>query len=278
MSNAVPTVCRTIGSPPMAKSRNEYSGAKASADTTSSPDPAPQVGVGGCKHLLAAKVEAQQEQTCGLAEAPRIDSPQQTGFLAKPDVGGNETGKVAGLGHLCHRGIHGVDPEVGQTVGRIDEPSHIMPPLHWLKQEEHRCHEYAAVAPVAHNEKHYAHNGKEQEHIAGREEGGVERGETGQQHQASQEAVAKVEPPPPCIAALQIEGETEQEGENGIGLARKKRKHHTEHPAIESIEPSGATLGIYGKDEMLEIMNHDYGHDGKPTQRVNHLDTRILFC
>lgn len=153
-----------------------------------------------------------------------------------------------------------------------------MPPLHWLKQEEHRCHEHAAVAPVAHNEKHYAHNGKEQEHIAGREEGGVERGETGQQHQAPQEAVAKVEPPPPCIAALQIEGETEQEGENGIGLARKKRKHHTEHPAIENIEPSGATLGIYGKDEMLEIMNHDYGHDGKPTQRVNHLDTRILFC
>ena len=104
------------------------------------------------------------------------------------------------------------------------------------------------------------HNGKEQEHIAGREEGGVERGETGQQHQAPQEAVAKVEPPPPCIVALQIEGETEQEGENGIGLARKKRKHHTEHPAIESIEPSGATLGIYGKDEMLEIMNHDYGN------------------
>ena len=115
------------------------------------PYPAPQVGVGGCKHLLAAQVEAQQEQTCGLAEAPRIDSPQQTGFLAKPDVGGNETGKVAGLGHFCHRGIHGVDPEVGQAVGRIDEPSHIMPPLHRLKQEEHRCHEHAAVAPVAHN-------------------------------------------------------------------------------------------------------------------------------
>ena len=115
----------------------------------------------------------------------------------------------------------------------------------------------AAISAFTHIRRFFS-DSEEQQHIAGGEKGGIQCGETHQKHHAPEEAIAEVLPLFLLVAALDVEGEAEQQGKDGVCLASKKTENAVEHSLVQHIEPPRGTVGIYRKNEVFQIMNHVY--------------------
>ena len=207
--------------------------------------------------LLPANVEPEQEQSGCLEEASGIDGPEQARLLPQRDVPPQEVAEVSGLGVCCHFGVHLPYFQVGQLVSRIHQAHDIVVPFDGLQQEDDSRHQNCLVTPVAGQEKDKAHHSEEQQHIAGGEKGGIQCGETHQKHHAPEEAIAEVLPLFLLVAALDVEGEAEQQGKDGVCLAGKKTENAVEHSLVQHIEPPRGTVGIYRKNEVFQIGSTD---------------------
>ena len=125
---------------------------------------------------------------------------------------------------LCHFGIHGIHLKVGQPVCRIYQPGYIVIPLYRLQKKQNGGYQHGLVAPVAGEEQHQSHYRKQQKDVSRREKGRVQRGESRQQHQTPEKAVSEILPALSLVVTLDIERETEQQGEYRVCLSGEKTK------------------------------------------------------
>ena len=225
--------------------------------------PEAEILFGGGEQLFPADIETQQEQPGGLDETPGVYRPQQAGLLPQGDIAQDEIPKIPGFRVFGHSGIHFTDPQVGQPVGRIQQGGYAVVPFDRLQQENDGGGEDSPVAPVARKKQDESRNDEQQQNIPGREKSRVQGRETGQQHQPPQETIAEVPAPPLQVVALNVERESEQEGENRVGLSGKQGKDDVEDPLIQCIQPARGIGRIDREDKMFQVVNQENSHNGK---------------
>ena len=148
-------------------------------------------------------------------------------------------------------------------MGRIQQGGYAVVPFDRLQQENDGGGEDSPVAPVARKKQDESRNDEQQQDIPGREKSRVQGCEPGQQHQPPQETIAEVPAPPLQVVALNVERESEQEGENRVGLSGKQGKDDVEDPLIQCIQPARGIGRIDREDKIFQVVNQENSHNGK---------------
>ena len=226
----------------------------------------------GEEKLFSADIETEQEQAGSLHIASGIDGPQQAGFLSKRDVLPDKVPQVtlARVGRCL--GIHLGDTKIGQLMGDVDPARYEMVPFDGLEQEKECPDEQHTVACLPEKEKDDPDQGIEQQHVARWIEGGVERSEGHEQKHAPEEPIAEILAPAPLVLVLDEKGESEEQGENGIGLPGEKSESGMKDAKIHDLEPTGRAGGIDGIDKMFYVVDEQDRQDGEAPESVNNLD------
>ena len=225
--------------------------------------PEAEVLFGGDEQLFPADIETQEEQPGSLDETPGVYRPQQAGLLSQCDIAQDEIPEIPGFRVFGHSGIQFTDPQVGQPVGRIQQGGYAVVPFDRLQQENDGGGEDSPVAPVARKKQDEPRDDEQQQNIPGREKSRVQGCEPGQQHQPPQETITEVPAPPLQVVALNVERESEQEGENRVGLSGKQGKDDVEDPLIQCIQPARGIGRIDREDKMFQVVNQENSHNGK---------------
>lgn len=239
--------------------------------------PQMQILSGSGKQLFPADIETEQKQSGRLEETPRIDRPKQTGLLPQRYIAPDEVANVSGFRIFSHLRIHLADFQIRQLMRRIYQTGNVVIPFYRLQKKNDRSYQHRLVTPVAGKEQHDTDNDEQQEDIAGRKEGGIQRRESCQQNQTPQEAIAEILPLPFLVAGLYVKRKAEKQGKNSICLPGKKTENAIKNALVQNLQPLRRVCRIYRKDEMFQIMNQDDSHHSKSTQSVHNLYAGTLF-
>ena len=121
---------------------------------------------------------------------------------------------------------------------------------------------------MAHGHQHEPEQGIEHEDFAGKE-AGVDEAEPEEEHEAPHVAVAEILSALLAVMALQIERETEEEGEDGIRLSGEKEKQKVPQMTVQVGQQGRSGFGERVEVEVLDVVQQHDAHHGEAAERVD---------
>ena len=143
-----------------------------------------------------------------------------------------------------------------------------------LQQADGGYDEYRAVRHAACGYQHEPHEGEQYEHF-GREEYGVDVSQHEEQHQPPAEPESEIASLEALVIVLNEETESEEQGEDGVGLAAEGEEEPVPDGLVGEVEQRALLRGVGEGVEVVVldgVQQHD-AHHGEAAQNVGYVDS-----
>ena len=209
-----------------------------------------RVIVGRREQPFAPQQQAQHEQGTRLEHAAIAPSPVKAGQLAGDKVHFHHLPKVVAAELRIHIGKR--ENHLLRIGRRVDGGIRHLDPFKRLQHKYHEGHEQGSVANVPHRHKHEPQDGIKHKYLTG-EKRGVDKAERQQQHKPPHIPILEILAAAALAAALQVECEPEEQGEDGVSLARKREEQKIPYCAVKCVQRTRG-LGERVKIKMLDVV------------------------